>query len=132
MFYAGFDLVLRHKYPHIAYCIAYLQTLHRTLVGMLEYEEEDFEEVYCQTFEITYRDVFGHLHSHRLKANGDAVAVTRENRQVGFFFTLVKFSGFGNIMVINSGFIKLAISTAIGSTQRRCGCGHKGKSTCLH
>lgn len=50
---------------------------------MLDYREEDFEDVFMQTFQISYKDVFGNTITHELKENGDDIAVTQLNKKVG-------------------------------------------------
>lgn len=50
---------------------------------MLDYREEDFEDVFMQSFQISYKDVFGNTITHELKENGDNIAVTQLNKKVG-------------------------------------------------
>uniref|UniRef100_A0A499FUS9 Ubiquitin-protein ligase E3A n=1 Tax=Anopheles farauti TaxID=69004 RepID=A0A499FUS9_9DIPT len=54
--------------------------LFNSLKSLLEYEDNDMEEVFLQTFKIGYRDVFGNMLEHELKPDGDAVFVTQENK----------------------------------------------------
>ena len=51
---------------------------------MLEYDGDtkDFEEAFMATFQVSYSDVFGSLHTHDLKESGDHIPVTKDNRQV--------------------------------------------------
>lgn len=49
---------------------------------MLEYPGDDFEEVFEQTFAISYQDVFGNTLTHDLKPGGADTPVTKQNRQV--------------------------------------------------
>lgn len=49
---------------------------------MLAYNEPDLEDVFMQTFRISYMDVFGTLIHHDLKENGDDIGVTQENKYV--------------------------------------------------
>lgn len=49
---------------------------------MLEYTESDLEEVFMQTFRISYQDVFGTIIHHDLKEDGDNINVTQENKHV--------------------------------------------------
>lgn len=49
---------------------------------MLDYKEDDFEDVFMQTFRVSYQDVFGSLIHHDLKENGDEMSVTQENKHV--------------------------------------------------
>lgn len=48
---------------------------------MLADDESDMEEVYMQSFEITYRDVFGNVLPHELKVNGGQVPVTQATKR---------------------------------------------------
>lgn len=52
-----------------------------SLQSLLDYNGEDFEEVFGLTFEIT-REVFGEVKSIPLKPNGAEIAVTHENKYV--------------------------------------------------
>lgn len=47
---------------------------------MLDYEENDMEDVFVQTFKITYQDVFGDTITHELKPDGDSIFVNQENK----------------------------------------------------
>ncbi|XP_050080108.1 ubiquitin-protein ligase E3A [Anopheles maculipalpis] len=55
--------------------------LFNSLKSLLEYTENDMEEVFIQTFKIAYRDVFGTILEHELKPNGDQIFVTQDNKQ---------------------------------------------------
>lgn len=57
--------------------------LHNGLEKMVDYEEEDLESVFMQTFRVCYTDVFGSVLHHDLKPNGDSIFVTQENKKVG-------------------------------------------------
>ncbi len=48
---------------------------------MLDYQEPDFEDVFGQSFEIGYQDVFGTTMKHSLKENGDKILVNQFNKQ---------------------------------------------------
>lgn len=48
---------------------------------MLADDESDFEEVYMQSFEISYKDVFDNVVSHELKENGRTLMVTQDNKR---------------------------------------------------
>lgn len=50
-----------------------------SLQSLLEYDEDDLEEVFGLTFEIT-REVFGEVRSIPLKPNGAEIPVTQENK----------------------------------------------------
>lgn len=49
---------------------------------LLDYKEADIEEVFMQTFRISYQDVFGSIMHYDLKDNGDQINVTQENKYV--------------------------------------------------
>ncbi|XP_058055109.1 ubiquitin-protein ligase E3A [Anopheles bellator] len=55
--------------------------LFNSLTSLLEYTENDMEEVFMQTFKIGYRDVFGNTLEHELKPDGDKAFVTQDNKQ---------------------------------------------------
>lgn len=57
-------------------------TLYKSLKSMLEYEESDMEEVFIQTFKISYSNMFGSTCHHELKSDGDNILVNQENKQV--------------------------------------------------
>ncbi|XP_048526235.1 ubiquitin-protein ligase E3A isoform X2 [Dendroctonus ponderosae] len=54
--------------------------LYSSLKQMLEYEDSDLEEVFMQTFRISYQDVFGTIINYDLKDKGDKIPVTQENK----------------------------------------------------
>ncbi|GAB6033283.1 Putative E3 ubiquitin-protein ligase HTD2 [Chamberlinius hualienensis] len=56
-------------------------SLYHGLATMLHSEDEDFDDVFMQTFRINYTDVFGNKLSYDLKENGDRVPVTRDNKR---------------------------------------------------
>lgn len=56
--------------------------LHQSLSSMLDYQEADMEDVFMQTFKISYADMFGSAMTHELKPNGDNIPVNQENKQV--------------------------------------------------
>lgn len=49
--------------------------------SILDYNESDFEEVFCLNFEIT-REVFGEQKSFELIPDGSKVSVTLKNKYV--------------------------------------------------
>ena len=53
--------------------------LAKGLRDLLAYEEDDIEDVFCLNFTVT-EDVFGETQTKELKANGENIAVTKENR----------------------------------------------------
>uniref|UniRef100_A0A182PJE2 HECT domain-containing protein n=1 Tax=Anopheles epiroticus TaxID=199890 RepID=A0A182PJE2_9DIPT len=55
--------------------------LFNSLKSLLDYTDNDMEEVFMQTFKIGYRDVFGNLLEHELKPDSDKTFVTQDNKQ---------------------------------------------------
>ncbi|KAG7164827.1 ubiquitin-protein ligase E3A-like isoform X1 [Homarus americanus] len=55
-------------------------TLYRSLVELLEYEGEDMEDVFMQTFRVGYQDVFGTSLTHDLKTDGDNILVSQSSK----------------------------------------------------
>ena len=47
--------------------------------SILDYEEDDFEQVFCLNFEVT-RDVFGEQKIFELIPNGSKIPVTQQNK----------------------------------------------------
>ena len=58
------------------------QTLAKSLQELLDYTEDDIEEVFMQTFQIGYKDVFGSTLTHDLKENGSQINVNQQNKHV--------------------------------------------------
>ncbi|KAH8379519.1 hypothetical protein KR009_005412, partial [Drosophila setifemur] len=56
-------------------------TLHKSLQSMLDYQGQDMEEVFDQTFRISYSNVFGELVEHELVPQGQDVVVGQHNKQ---------------------------------------------------
>lgn len=54
-------------------------TVGRSMHQLLEYAADDVAEVFALTFSVT-QDVYGEVRTVQLKPNGDAVAVTQENK----------------------------------------------------
>ncbi|XP_066246881.1 ubiquitin-protein ligase E3A isoform X2 [Euwallacea similis] len=54
--------------------------LYNSLKQMLEYTGADLEEVFMQTFRISYQDVFGTIINYDLKDKGEKIPVTQENK----------------------------------------------------
>lgn len=52
-----------------------------SLKSILEYSEPDMEEVFSQTFEIGYENVFGAPLKHSLKPDGEKIPVGQHNKQ---------------------------------------------------
>ena len=59
-----------------------LQTLAKSLQQLLDYDGDDIEDVFMQSFSIGYKDVFGSDLSHDLKDRGGEVMVNQGNKQV--------------------------------------------------
>lgn len=55
--------------------------LEHSLKEMLDYEGEEFEDIFMQTFQISYKDVFGSVVTQELKEGGDKIPVTQHNKQ---------------------------------------------------
>ncbi|XP_075160144.1 ubiquitin protein ligase E3A isoform X2 [Haematobia irritans] len=56
-------------------------TLYRSLKSMLDYQEPDMEEVFMQTFKISYKNVFDEVVEHELKPGGADIVVGQHNKQ---------------------------------------------------
>lgn len=54
--------------------------LYLSLKTMLDYQESDFEDVFSQTFEIGYENVFSAPLKHELKEHGAKIAVNQHNK----------------------------------------------------
>lgn len=68
------------------FCLALhflFQTLYRSLMELLEYDGDDMEDVFMQSFRVGYQDVFGTSLTHDLKPGGDNVLVSQSNKKVG-------------------------------------------------
>lgn len=63
--------------------------MYNSLKQLLEYTEPDLEEVFMQTFRISYQDVFGSAITYDLKENGDQLNVTQENKYVSVYIHLI-------------------------------------------
>jgi len=59
-----------------------LQQIANSLKSLLEYKEDDIEEVFNLTFQVTYSDVFGNLLTCELKPDGEKIPVAKDNVQV--------------------------------------------------
>ncbi|KAH8322791.1 hypothetical protein KR059_005935, partial [Drosophila kikkawai] len=57
-------------------------TLYKSLKSMLDYQGEDMEEVFDQTFKISYSNVFGEMVEHELVPHGKDVLVGQHNKQL--------------------------------------------------
>lgn len=66
-------------------------TMYNSLSEMLKYEGTDMEDVFMQTFRISYSDVFGNVLTHDLKDNGDKIFVSQDNKQVRYFEPLHRY-----------------------------------------
>ncbi|XP_039294797.1 ubiquitin-protein ligase E3A isoform X2 [Nilaparvata lugens] len=56
-------------------------TLYNSLKALLEYEGDDMEDTFMQTFRVGYTDVFGSSVTHDLLPNGDQINVTQSNKR---------------------------------------------------
>nr|UUF95670.1 ubiquitin E3 ligase [Laodelphax striatellus] len=56
-------------------------TLYNSLKALLEYEGDDMEDTFMQTFRVGYTDVFGSSLTHELKPNGDKIFVNQQNKR---------------------------------------------------
>ncbi|XP_017060072.1 ubiquitin-protein ligase E3A [Drosophila ficusphila] len=56
-------------------------TLYKSLKSMLDYQGQDMEEVFDQTFKISYSNVFGEMVEHELLPNGNDVLVGQHNKR---------------------------------------------------
>ncbi|XP_034241266.1 ubiquitin-protein ligase E3A isoform X1 [Thrips palmi] len=56
-------------------------TLYKGLNELLEYEGDDMEETFSQTFRVCYQDVFGSVLHHDLKEGGEHISVNKQNRR---------------------------------------------------
>jgi len=54
--------------------------LYKSLKSMLDYENDDMEDVFMQTFRISYCDIFGDAIFHELKPEGDKIFVNQDNK----------------------------------------------------
>lgn len=57
-------------------------TLYKSLQDMLDYKGLDMEDVFEQTFKISYSDVFGELVEHELVPHGSEVLVGQHNKRL--------------------------------------------------
>lgn len=55
-------------------------TLALSLQGLLDYTEDDIQDIFMMTFQIGYSDVFGSALTHDLKENGSQIPVTHQNK----------------------------------------------------
>ena len=63
---------------------------------MLDYDgsAKEFEDTFMATFQVSFSDVFGTMHTHELKEGGDSIPVTKKNRQVSIFPTRLKHNNY--------------------------------------
>ncbi|CAH0605431.1 unnamed protein product [Chrysodeixis includens] len=82
--YVPFPLVLYKKLLEEAVMLDDLSDLYPTLANslksLLEYPDEDVEEVFSLCFAVN-TEVFGQIHVHPLKEDGENLSVTHENKQ---------------------------------------------------
>lgn len=56
-------------------------TLAKSLVQLLDYEQEDMDEVFLQTFRIGFKDIFSNSVHHDLKEGGADIPVSQHNKK---------------------------------------------------
>lgn len=65
--------------------VCFCQQIARALQSLMEWDpeaqDEDMESHFMLTFQVS-TDMFGSVHTHNLKENGDTIPVTKENRKV--------------------------------------------------
>ena len=68
-----------------------IQQIAQSLESMLNYDGHagSFEDTFMATFRVSFSDVFGHMHTHDLKKDGDSIPVTKGNCKVSKKPTLV-------------------------------------------
>lgn len=66
-------------------------TIYKSLLDMLNYQNNDMEEVFMQTFRINYQDVFGNLLTHDLKSDSENLYVNQDNKQVSNIIYFILF-----------------------------------------
>lgn len=90
----NFPMVVYRKLMGVRGSFADLQdwnpVLYRSMQSILDYDDTDMEEVFMQTFQISYKDVFGNTLTHDLKPNGDNIYVNQDNKQVSIQFIETK------------------------------------------
>lgn len=80
---------------------------------MLEYVDADFEDIFMQTFRVSYQDVFGSVIFYDLKQNADEINVTQENKRVSiimFVSSVTIFNAFILFIFIRNLWICMQIS----------------------
>ncbi|XP_059480098.1 ubiquitin-protein ligase E3A [Neocloeon triangulifer] len=87
------NVILDVHFPMVVYCKLmgkkgcfhdlkdWNPTLYAGLKELLEYEGDDMEDTFMQTFRICYQDIFGNTFNQDLKENGDQIFVNKNNRQ---------------------------------------------------
>ena len=64
--------------------ICFYQQIARALQSLMDWDPEageDMESHFMLTFQVS-TDMFGFVHTHNLKENGDTIPVTKDNRKV--------------------------------------------------
>lgn len=69
-------------------------TMYHSLLDMLNYQEMDMEDVFMQTFRISYQDVFGSVLTHDLKKDCENMFVNQDNKQVNISILKSKINRF--------------------------------------
>lgn len=83
----NFPMVVYRKLMGIKGSFADLQdwnpVIYNSLNAILNYDGDDIEDVFMQTFRISYQDVFGDVLTHDLKGDdGDTLFVNQINKRV--------------------------------------------------
>lgn len=81
------------------------QSLYKGLMELMDYEGDDIEDTFSQTFRVCYQDVFGTVLHHDLKDGGEHIPVNKKNRRVCLaLFTENNLNGFPHNFTLISPF----------------------------
>lgn len=85
--------------------------MHQGLTSLLEFQgtNEEFENTFMQTFQISLTDNFGSVVNFNLKDDGDKIPVTKENRKVILISKLSNtiYQKFKNVYIVFKEFVDL-------------------------
>lgn len=73
----------------MAHSSFFFQSLYAGLKALLEYNDNDIEEAFLQTFKVCYTDVFGNTLFQELKEAGDQIFVNQDNKKVREFVWII-------------------------------------------
>lgn len=92
-------------------------TLANSMKSILEYEGDDFEKVFDLAFEVT-RQVFGELQTIPLKAGGNNVTVTQENKYElrRYNLSMCKLINNNSVDIIRAEFVELYIDFVLNKS----------------